>query len=117
MHEARHSDCTGGISNNDLAILRASHNTRETDRTFNNRACGHMHTYCPAGHTFEKYLACDDRPWGAYAIQYVYLRALLTTYQGADRAIMDASVVDTRSRLLMDVGSMGRPDMSSAGLQ
>jgi len=121
LHEARHSDCTGGISEDDLNVLRMSPNAQWTDANFKDRECGHLHTYCPPGHDLAGKLACDDLAWGAYAVQYVYVQATINDYVGADRAIMEATLADLRSRLLFDVddmmmGQMGAPDMSTSGV-
>jgi hypothetical protein len=120
LHEARHSDCTGGIGQADLDILRQSPSAQWTDANFKDRECGHLHTYCPSGE-FKNKLACDDLPWGAYAVQYVYLQATINSYDGVDHAIMEATLADMRSRLLFDVddmltGQMGAPDMSTEGV-
>jgi len=46
-----------------------------------------------------------------YAIQYVFLRAVLENYTGTDRAIMDATVPTFAAAFLRVSNSMGRPDM------
>jgi hypothetical protein len=120
IHEARHSDCTGGITEDDVQVLRKSSSARHTDLTYTNQACGHLHTYCPPGHDLSDLLACDKHPWGAYAIQLVYLRAVLPSLNAADKAALEASEVDAKSRLLYDVDGlmaerMGEPDMTSSG--
>ncbi len=121
LHEARHSDCTGGITQDDLSVLRSSRSMRETDRRFQAKACGHLHTYCPLGHEYEGLLACDDHPWGPYAVQYIFVRALASSYSGVDRAVMDANAADLLSRLRFNTadmlnGRLGEPDMTNGGL-
>lgn len=125
LHEARHSDCTGGITENDLNVLRTSNSMRETDIRFAAKACGHLHTFCPLGHEYSGVLACDDHAWGAYAVQYVFLRAVADDYSGLDKDIINARMADTLTRLQfkagltptdMFQGRMGEPDMSSGGL-
>lgn len=120
MHEARHSDCTGGISAHDIEVLRSSKNSRQTAEELTG-SCGHLHSECPAGHELAGIFACDSEPWGAYSIGYIYEKALAPTLTGVERAMLDASLVDDRSRLLFDVqkmfsGELGPPDMSSSGL-
>lgn len=119
IHEARHSDCTGGITQSDVEILRNSSSSREANMRFTNRACGHLHTFCRVGSKFEGILACDDRPWGAYAIQYIYLRATTNLYDrhSIARAYMEFSAADAYSRLLTSDTLSGRPDMTSEGLR
>ncbi|MEY3902115.1 MAG: hypothetical protein RL189_1421 [Pseudomonadota bacterium] len=64
IHEARHSDCTGGLSERDALNLSAG-------QLPENRSCGHLHTICESG-DYEGLPACDGREWGSYAIGWLY---------------------------------------------
>jgi hypothetical protein len=117
VHEARHSDCTGGLSRSDLAKVR-------DNELPDNHACGHIHVNCPAGHDYEGLPACDSHPWGAYSVGAYFYAAIAQdctncTSEELQYATMLAS--DSISRVLvaedMIEGKLGRPDMSSSGLQ
>jgi len=121
LHEARHSDCTGGISNADLAILRNTTSMKSMQANYKNKKCGHMHSICSGG-DYAGLPGCDDIPWGAYAVQLVYLKAAYGSTSGLDNLIMRAGIIDTASRLQFDAddmfaGKFGDPDMSSSGLR
>jgi hypothetical protein len=120
LHEARHSDCTGGVTETDLQVLRDASSYHDTDEKFK-KECSHLHTFCPPDHEFAGLLACDDLPWGAYSVAYVYGKALAPSTSGVDRSVMDIEVMDNYGRLMFDSesmldGRMGAPDMSSQGL-
>jgi hypothetical protein len=114
VHEARHSDCTGGVSKKDLLLLRAS-----KDPTRKN--CGHLHSDCPAGHPYAGYPACDDHPWGAYAVEADYMAAVAKSCLNCstqDQKIATVVFADAASRVLeldgMLSGQYGPPDMTSS---
>lgn len=117
VHEARHSDCTGGALASDLARiikgeLPSSH------------ACGHLHVRCPEGHAYEGSFACDAEAWGAYSIEAVYDLALMKTCKNcstADKKMAEIAAADSLSRVLIPLedlynGKAGAPDMSSSNL-
>ena len=120
LHEARHSDCTGGVTEAELEMIRHMKNHREFNDTFKNRQCGHMHVLCPEGHELAGLSACDRAPWGAYTVGAIYSTAVSHTMTGTDRRIMEASAIDAWSRVLIDkdamlAGAFGPPNMSSEG--
>jgi hypothetical protein len=122
VHEARHSDCTGGITESDLEQIRGMKSARDFDEKFKNPTCGHLHAYCPPGHDLADLPACDRTPWGAYTVSAIYATAVGHRMSGIDRAVMDSKAVDQWSRLLFDKeammeGKLGQPDMSSAGFR
>lgn len=115
VHEARHSDCTGGISASDLERLR-----NQTDMIEN--TCGHAHDLCPSGPYAGQY-ACDSHPWGAYAVSAIYSLAIADTCTNCsetDKAIAMTMHFDSASRFMffnyedMLNGEFGSPDMSSS---
>lgn len=143
MHEARHSDCTGGISVEQLAEMRKSRTRSSGSFHFRNRKCGHIHSRCPSGHEFEGLPACDDHPWGAYSIEAIYAEARAgsrtfpqsgTTDNSEDTEefqnfqnyidelnLLNTAAIDARSRLSYDYhrlldGSFGDPNLSDSGL-
>jgi hypothetical protein len=114
VHEARHSDCTGGVSKQDLRLLRSGKDPTRKD-------CGHLHADCPAGHPYAGYPACDDHPWGAYAVEADYMAAIAKTCQNCsaqDQKVATVVFADAASRVLQldDLldGKYGAPDMSSS---
>lgn len=114
VHEARHSDCTGGLRSRDIESWRAG-------RIPDNKSCGHVHTFCPSG-DFAGELACDSQPWGAYAVGGIHSLAVArscTNCSAEQKAVALATAIDSFSRLLYDPvalleGRLGRPNMSSS---
>ncbi len=126
IHEARHSDCTGGITEADLDVARSAQNDRDFFQRFPKPECGHFHSICPASMPGVGGLAaCDDRPWGAYMVGYLYEKALISTVPvfSDEWSQITESAEDSYSRLLFDnkddilQGKGVAPDMSSDGLQ
>lgn len=114
VHEARHSDCTGGVSKQDLRLLRAGKDPTRKE-------CGHLHADCPAGHPYAGYPACDDHPWGAYAVEADYMAAVAKTClncSARDQKVATVVFADAASRVLeldgMLSGQYGAPDMTSS---
>jgi hypothetical protein len=136
VHEARHSDCTGGIDEAALDIARHASTSRMFTREFPRRQCGHLHVYCPRG-PHAGLAACDEDPWGAYAIGAVFAAgAALSATTRTAHDVMIATAIDSLSRLLSDgdflirrerrlhsssfflelLEAWGYPDMGSTGL-
>ena len=115
VHEARHSDCTGGALKSDIENYRNS-------QPIENNLCGHLHVKCPAGHPFAGEFACDDLPWGAYAIGAIYSGSIAlecSSCTETQKVLAQAMTLDAISRLLYDFGELmdgrfGPPDMSSS---
>lgn len=68
LHEARHSDCTGGLSKKDVLNLSVGEPPE-------NKSCGHLHVICADG-DYKGLPACDSQDWGAYSIGYLYASGL-----------------------------------------
>ncbi|MCM2321676.1 MAG: hypothetical protein NDJ90_00260 [Oligoflexia bacterium] len=111
VHEARHSDCPSGLTEDDIAVARASRNGSEFDRNYAGRQCGHLHKLCPAGHSLEGIAACDDVVYGAYYMGAVFSAAAASYLGDTDdgrsgiiskASIMSASAADSFGRLLVD---------------
>lgn len=116
LHEARHSDCTGGYTKEDVQKLKNAKDIVETLNVFPLR-CSHLHDFCPAGHEYAGMMACDRHPWGSYTISYLYGSAMMNSHYGVDRAILESMAIDKRSRFLFNAndmlaGKLGQPDMS-----
>lgn len=115
VHEARHSDCTGGALASDLRRI-------ENGQAPSNLLCGHLHGECPAGHVYEGTFGCDTRPWGAYIVDLVYSLAVsetCATCSEADRQAAEINALDVIQRPTYDIedlfnGEFGPPDMSSS---
>ena len=118
VHEARHSDCTGGMSQTDIATLRGM-NSWEVDTFVRTNHCGHLHMKCPSGHPFAGLAACDSEGWGAYSVGEVFYRGIRqdsnmnSAGNELNRQIADIVIIDMASRT--PGGRTGSPDMSSAG--
>lgn len=116
VHEARHSDCTGGITRQDLDRVEAGSLPE-------NLSCGHLHDLCPSGHPLEGLPGCDSHPWGAYSVHLVFMQTLAEECDGCteqERQIALIGAADAASRVLvlepMLAGALGPPDMSSSGV-
>lgn len=114
VHEARHSDCTGGLARADLTKLMDGDMPDKP-------GCGHLHVRCPAGHNYEGAFACDGEAWGAYAIQALYSAALVQNCSNCTAEEQNQAIVifsDSLSRVIpvddMLAGKLGNPDMSSS---
>ncbi len=117
VHEARHSDCTGGLTKADVARLKQGELPEK-------KTCGHMHVICPATHAMHGLAACDDHVWGAYSVGAMYEGALSRekTCLNCDektRQIATMAAYDSFSRILvlkeLISGSAGILYLSSAG--
>jgi hypothetical protein len=122
VHEARHSDCTGGLSAQDLARLRDQSLPPE-QRVPANRSCGHLHVDCPEGHDLHGIPACDQDAWGAYSIEMVFaenVAYLCTNCSEEEKQQAKMTYFDSKLRVLvindMLQGRYGGPDMSSSGV-
>jgi hypothetical protein len=115
LHEARHSDCTGGLSEQQLNRISQETSAAEFSANDDAGACGHLHITCPSG-DYQGLSACDDETYGAYGIQAVFLTAAKLQLEAdqEDDSLALVMEMDTYSRLLDD-GSRGveYPDMSS----
>jgi hypothetical protein len=115
VHEARHSDCTGGALRSDLERV-------SNGQLPENNACGHLHVTCPPGHPYAGEPACDEHPWGAYVTGAIYAGSISLACPScteAQRTVAEAISLDSLSRLLYDFddlmnGTFGPPDMSSS---
>jgi hypothetical protein len=113
VHEARHSDCTGGMEASDLDLIKEGEMPQ-------NHECGHLHIDCPEGHPLAGLPACDDLAWGAYSIEAIYAAAVAKTCQNCALEEQEQGMevaLDAISRVTvaddMLAGKLGDPDMSS----
>lgn len=115
IHEARHSDCTGGALRSDLERFK------NNERLLNHK-CGHTHVQCPVGHPYEGAFACDEHPWGAYIVGALYAGAVALTCVNCleqEKTLADSISLDSLQRLLYNLdqlldGKLGPADMSSS---
>jgi hypothetical protein len=114
VHEARHSDCTGGLNDRDMVSLTAG-------QLPENRSCGHLHTICASG-DYEGLPACDGKPWGAYAIGWLFANEIVERCDSCTEAMRQTAMavaIDSLSRLPPEMAKAMRnktfppPDMSS----
>jgi hypothetical protein len=120
LHEARHSDCTGGITEAQLKTLRGLKDTNEYEQTFDTMPCGHLHRICTQG-DLAGMAACDSEAWGAYTVGSIYaLASLAGANDKQSIAIFKSQFADQIARVHVDLdallnGDLGKPDMSSQG--
>ncbi len=114
IHEARHSDCTGGLIRSDLEKIEAGEIPEH-------HSCGHLHVRCPEGHDYEGAFACDADAWGAYSIEALYSAAMVkncTNCTSEEQKLALMIFADSYSRVIpandMLQGKLGLPDMSSS---
>jgi len=114
VHEARHSDCTGGVYQSDIDRMKVG-------ELPTNPLCGHTHVMCPDGHDFEGYYACDGHAWGAYSVGGVFSAAISKYCENCTEADRQKALIeglDSFSRVLvldkMKDGLAGAPNMTSS---
>lgn len=115
IHEARHSDCTGGLNDADFDRVRAR-------RPIENKLCGYEHVKCPPGHKYAGVVACEDLKWGSYAVEAMFLTAVVSGCQNCTTEEMTEAqqlLEDRKARVLnwdrLMTGELGAPDMGSGG--
>ncbi len=117
VHEARHSDCTGGISESDLEEIRKNKSLSDLPKDFKARTCGHLHVICPEGHPYHGLAACDYESWGAYGVGAVYLALMSEIYKNKDDDVNYSEAMgsfwDSKERRL--IATEGKPNMTSEG--
>lgn len=136
VHEARHSDCTGGIPRSNLNQIRD-----DADKGFdiwkNSSQCGHPHSKCPAGHEFAGLAACDNHAWGPYSFGAIFestigqycincterekQRALIASQDSFQRIVLGGTLkweqrvaLDEVTKML--TGSYGKPNTGNYGV-
>lgn len=114
IHQGRHSDCTGGITEDELEEVRAW-------GLPSSGQCGHFHAICPKGHPYEGAAACDGHAWGAFGIEGVFASEYASLCAGGcnelQRQQAYAVAMDSYSRILIPLrelfsGQAGMPDLS-----
>jgi hypothetical protein len=96
VHEARHSDCTGGLEPTDAKLVHDG-------QAPTHRECGHFHARCPKGHDLEGYYACDDHPWSAYEMDYLFYSTIAnacTNCSTVERQVALIASFNSRTRLV-----------------
>jgi|GEM_PF-1512832 len=120
LHEARHSDCTGGINDALIADLQNMTDSEATEKKYPNFTCAHLHRTCTGG-DFKGLPICDNEAFGAYTVGAVYaLASYGSAPEGLNQRIMKLLFVDQISRVQVDIeklfgGELGDPDMSHTG--
>jgi hypothetical protein len=121
MHEARHSDCTEGFSEDFRLKAKTAKSYSEFLKSINKQqiTCGHLHVACPPFHEYAGVLACDYETWGAYGVGAIYaLASERGLKEGSlEQRIMEVAYQDQLSRLLGNKSisdfNYSSPDMSS----
>ena len=123
IHEARHSDCVGGVTEDDLRIAREASTYLEFTERFDSKKCGHLHALCREG-DYRGLPACDSMRWGSYGIQALYLEAALKAAPfGSEKyQLLLATFIDTKSRLFFNydldmIHGLEDPELDSLGLR
>jgi hypothetical protein len=111
LHEARHSDCTGGLSSSIVSQVRTGDGS-----AIAGLSCSHTHVICPPGHDYAGIAACDAEGWGAYTVGQVFSIGVSqdSNLNSTDSQIAQMMAYDNAERVL--VARTGSPDMSSGGL-
>ena len=132
VHEARHSDCSGGISHRDLLMMKSSQNYLEFSQNSQSKKCGYLHDLCPSTHALAGQAACDTMPWGAYTAGIIFLEGALfrtdpyhfgkAVKSNLEWQLAQTYLLEFKTRLLFNYrhmieGRLGDPDLSSSGLR
>lgn len=139
IHEARHSDCNGGLTQTQISHLETQVSLygvdHGTDRAISSKLfpskCGHPHRLCQKG-SYQGLPACDSHEWGSYSVQLVFLKAVLNTISQDPTSQRWQQVyslwIDAKSRLefekhswdafsTMMLDTASHPELTSLGLQ
>jgi hypothetical protein len=116
IHEARHSDCTGGLTDDLIQAVQAGEQSIPSQ-------CGHLHSICPSSvQDYGGLAACDAFAWGAYSVQALWLDHVVNHCRNCrrrDQILANGILLDTLLRIpnyqRMVRGDFGPPNMSSAG--
>ena len=121
IHEARHSDCTGGLKLNGYGIYQFF----KGDTSYLGE-CTHVHAPCPEGHDLEGLPACDRESWGAYGVNAVFDGVVSAHCKGCTESrkdTMEAAYLDAKSRVSQSAfeamtvtDKWVSPDLSSPGI-
>lgn len=127
IHEARHSDCSGGVSEADLSLARRAQSMDDYLNQTTSPKCGYFHSLCKGGY-LKGIRACDEMPWGSYGVQAVYIEALLEdqSLPSMDTALLQSALITLKQHIqlgeshsfeTMKAGDLGGPDLSSQGVR
>jgi hypothetical protein len=115
VHEARHSDCTGGLSSETLSIMREASSSQEFSAQEPRNYCGHTHVVCPLG-LYEGLSACDSEQFGAYTVGAIYESALIDSMpDDTQKGILRTSAIDYFSRYV-DLGAPSNEDETTPNM-
>ncbi len=123
LHEGRHSDCTGGLTQTQINTIRDVSDADDFEKKFPVMACGHLHTICKSG-DYAGLAACDNEGFGAYTVGAVYALAAYNSSQDPiAKEILKSTFIDYFSRMeSIDWNDLlsGKlhliPDMTSSGV-
>lgn len=139
IHEARHSDCSGGVTQTHISDLERDMEIHGEEKGLFNALdlkrfpteCGHSHKLCQKG-SYRGTPSCDRQRWGSYSIQLVFLDAVLSGMPEDPTSeswqALQAHRIDINSRLEFDDNRWDaydnmmsdpkdHPDMNSLGLR
>lgn len=135
VHEARHSDCTGGLRRATLQSVRNLDPDQQLTE-MQGDSCGHFHVACPVGHDIAGMINCDGQTWGSHTIQYVFARELSKNCVGCTAGEVEQvgklaresaeRILDVPKEVRGDLEKLdehlssvaaGKPDMESAGVR
>lgn len=131
IHEARHSDCTGGIRASEVAAIRGARSLDDFEAVTTGTSCNHFHVTCPMGHRLAGTPNCDRSPWGAYTYGFLYARGRTGPHLSyRQKMVLHFMANDSLGRLVflrdnqnhydaqgLYRGRYGNPDPSSAGVR
>lgn len=102
VHEARHSDCEGGLPAADLSRWKNSTDLKELSYSLAKSTCGYSHSMCPAGTLNAGKMNCDTSIKGPYTYQYVFNRALVKACENctfAEKALLQVFALEATSKM------------------
>jgi hypothetical protein len=118
IHEARHSDCTGGLPESEIEIMRSAQSEEDFLKQIPLPHCGHTHITCASG-TYQGIAACDAERYGAYKIGAEYEESQIDSASDEiTKKFLQMTAIDFESRFV-DTGFTApdelEPNMTSAG--
>ena len=109
VHEARHSDCESGLSDETVSKWKNSEDLKALSFAIAKEPCGHSHGLCKSSSVNSGKLVCDPDLKGAYAYQYVFNRAVVNACENcsfSEKLVMQIFALDAASKLPLS------PDLS-----
>jgi hypothetical protein len=123
-HEARHSDCTGGVTEEDLENMRSAVSYEDFLQRSPRFECAHFHSVCVIDPGGPEIPACDEHSWGSYMFSWVYAEAMAADPDKSEheKQLLNSMAISFKQRLRkFDVDAVmadthQKPNMTGQGM-